>query len=256
MPPRRWRDGAPIQARTEEQSPGRVRVPARQKAPRSFQRCHPSRGGIQEGPRPERRDERDSRPHDESSRRHGCSKRYEEGTRESSKTARLPLLGRLGPWSVLSTQVERDVRKPARTDCGSQVPGAATHRGDQRNRHRLVPASSGAKAPLACEGRTLVGCARASIKRLQKSASNAEAQRSAPPAGNGARGREPGLRRPARVVGGEKASIVRSAAAKSRCRRSPKPGARKGVAGRRSLLDGRHFGSLRQRASSTRARGG
>jgi len=34
--------------------------------------------------------------------------------------------------------------------------------GDQRNRHRLVPASSGAKAPLACEGRTLVGCARAS----------------------------------------------------------------------------------------------
>jgi hypothetical protein len=71
MPPRRWRDGAPIQARTEEQSSGRVRVPARQKAPRSFQRCHPSRGGIQEGPRPERRDERDSRPHDESSRRHG-----------------------------------------------------------------------------------------------------------------------------------------------------------------------------------------
>jgi len=34
----------------------------------------------------------------------------------------------------------------------------------QRNRHRLVPASSGAKAPLACEGRTLVGCARASMK--------------------------------------------------------------------------------------------
>jgi len=35
---------------------------------------------------------------------------------------------------------------------------------DQRNRHRLVPASSGAKAPLACEGRTLVGCARASFQ--------------------------------------------------------------------------------------------
>jgi hypothetical protein len=33
----------------------------------------------------------------------------------------------------------------------------------QRNRHRLVPASSGAKAPLACEDRQLVGCARASI---------------------------------------------------------------------------------------------
>jgi hypothetical protein len=41
---------------------------------------------------------------------------------------------------------------------GSRLAG---HRGGnastgQRNRHRLVPASSGAKAPLACEGRTLV----------------------------------------------------------------------------------------------------
>jgi len=53
--------------------------------------------------------------------------------------------------------------EPSRTERGSQVPGAATHHGDRRNRHRLVPASSGAKAPLACEGRTLVGCARASI---------------------------------------------------------------------------------------------
>jgi hypothetical protein len=129
MPLRRRRDGAPTQARTEEQSSGHVRVPSRQKAPRSFQRCLPSRGGIREGPRPERRGERDSRPHDKSSRRPGCSKRYEEGTRESSKTARLPLLGRLGPQSVPSTQVERDVRKPARTDRGSQVPGVATHRG-------------------------------------------------------------------------------------------------------------------------------
>jgi hypothetical protein len=50
----RRRDGSPIQARTEEQSPDRVRVPARRKAPRSFQRCHPSRGGIRERPRPER----------------------------------------------------------------------------------------------------------------------------------------------------------------------------------------------------------
>jgi len=33
----------------------------------------------------------------------------------------------------------------------------------QRNRHRLVPASSGAKAPLACEDRRLDGCARASV---------------------------------------------------------------------------------------------
>jgi len=183
-----------------------------------------------------------------------CTMRRAHANRPRSRD--LPLLGCFGPRSDSSTQVERWERKPWRADCGSQVPHAATHGGYRRNRHRLVPASSEAKASLACEGRTLVGCARASIKRLQKSASNAEAQRSAPPAGNGVRGREPGSRRPARVVGGEKASKVRSAAAKSRGRRSPKPGARKGVAGQRSLLDGRHFGSLRQRASFTRARGG
>jgi len=44
-----------------------------------------------------------------------------------------------------------------------KAPGAATHRQGQRNRHRLVPASSGAKAPLACEDRRLDGCARASV---------------------------------------------------------------------------------------------
>jgi len=44
---------------------------------------------------------------------------------------------------------------------GSQCGNAPWN---QRNRHRLVPASSGAKAPLACEDRTLVGCARASMK--------------------------------------------------------------------------------------------
>jgi hypothetical protein len=45
-------------------------------------------------------------------------------------------------------------------------------------------ASSGAKAPLACEDRQLEGCARTS-KRLQKSASDDEAERSAIPGGNG-----------------------------------------------------------------------
>jgi len=40
-----------------------------------------------------------------------------------------------------------------------------------------VPASSGAKASLACEERQLVGCARAST-RLQKSANDAQVQRS------------------------------------------------------------------------------
>jgi len=96
----------------------------------------------------------------------------------------LPLLGCFGPRSDSSTQVERGKRKPSRADGGSQVPHAATHGGYQRNRHRLVPASSEAKASLACEGRTLVGCARVS-RWLQKSVSFAEAQRSASPVATG-----------------------------------------------------------------------
>jgi len=163
MPLRRRRDRAPIQARTEEQSPARVRVPSRQKAPRSLRRCRPSRGGIQGGSRPGRRVEGDSRPHDESDRRHGCPERYEEGTRESSKNARRLCSGASAHGLSRPRKWNAACEEPSRTERGSQVPGAATHRGDRRNRHRLVPASSGAKAPLACEGRTLVGCARASI---------------------------------------------------------------------------------------------
>lgn len=64
MPPRRRRDGAAVQARTREQSPGRVRVPSRQKAPWSFRRCRPSRGGIRGGPRPERRTSRFNPDHE------------------------------------------------------------------------------------------------------------------------------------------------------------------------------------------------
>jgi len=163
MPLRRRRDGPPIQARTEEQSPARVGISSRQKAPRSLRRCRPSRGGIQERPRPERRATRDSRPRHASSRRRGCSERHEEGTRESSKNARSPLLGRSGPRTVLSTRVERGVRRAVANSSWLAGPGCGNAPWNRRNRHPLVPASSGAKAPLACEDRTLVGCARASI---------------------------------------------------------------------------------------------
>jgi hypothetical protein len=163
MPLRRRRDRVPIQARTEEQSPARVRVPSRQKAPRSLRRCRPSRGGIQGGSRPERRVERDSRPHDESSRRHGVPEALRGGHARIVQERASPLLGRLGPRSVSSTQVERGVRRAVAY--GTWLAGlrCGNAPGDRRNRHRLMPASSGAKAPLACEDRTLVGCARASI---------------------------------------------------------------------------------------------
>ena len=112
--------------------------------------------------------------------------------------------------------------------------GAETHREGQRNRHRLVPARRGARAPLACEDRRLVGCARASYRRLQKSASVAEAQRSAYPV---ATGHVDGSRagRPERASRSKAATTWQRGGKAARVRRRPEPGARKGVAGRRSL---------------------
>jgi len=110
----------------------------------------------------------------------------------------------------------------------------------------LVPASSGAKASLACEERRLVGCVRAS-NRLQKSANDAEVQRSATPRGKGARGRGPklhGFRNSCGTRGAAKASTTGTVAAKPRRRGRPEPDVRKGVAGRRSSQDGRHSGSF------------
>jgi len=59
---------------------------------------------------------------------------------------------------------ERGMRRAQAVACRSWLAGLRYGNGSngQRNRHRLVPASSGARAPLACEGRELVGCARAS----------------------------------------------------------------------------------------------
>ncbi len=99
----------------------------------------------------------------------------------------------LRPASLLpSTQVDRVVRKPARA--GTRFAGLPPRqRGvGQRNWHRLVPASSGVKAPLACEGRRLEGCARVS-NRLQKSANDAIGSEKLPPPANGGSGREPGI---------------------------------------------------------------
>jgi len=161
MPLRRRRDETAVQARTEEPSSARVRVPVRQKAPWFFRRCRPSRGGIKEGPRPARRVTRSSRPHHQSNRRPGCPRRHEKGTRDivQERAARLcsnaSALDLPCPrkWntSCASRRVQVEARRPPMRQ---RIVG-------QRNRHRLVPASSGAKAPLACEGRTLVGCARA-----------------------------------------------------------------------------------------------
>jgi len=84
-----------------------------------------------------------------------------------------------------STQVEHTVRKPGCAVRGSPAPHAATRRKGQRNWHRLVPASSGAKASLACEERQLVRvCPRVDIG-CRSRRTRPEVQRNAIPLANG-----------------------------------------------------------------------
>lgn len=73
--------------------------------------------------------------------------------RHRQERASLPSLERFGPCAASSTQVEHSERKLGRAARGSQATSAATQRRGQRNWHRLVPASSGVKVPLACEDR-------------------------------------------------------------------------------------------------------
>jgi len=74
---------------------------------------------------------------------------------------------------------------------------AGLHQGNlatgRRNRHRLVPACSGAKAPLACEGQQLEGCARASTTVAEVDERRRGSDKRDFPMANGSRGREPRL---------------------------------------------------------------
>jgi len=69
----------------------------------------------------------------------------------------VPARDLLRPRKRNATCESRRVRVAARRPTVRQRTGCG-----QRNWHRLVPACSGAKAPLACEDRWLVGCAGAS----------------------------------------------------------------------------------------------
>jgi len=137
----------------------------RRKAPRLFRRCCPSRGGIRGEPRLGRRAFGSSRPIGDSNRRPGCPKLHEEGTRDTRQRARGSAFAReLRP---VSCPVHASGTRRASSRCvqlAVRRPPVRQRTSGQRNRHRLVPASSGAKAPLACEDRRLVGCARASIQ--------------------------------------------------------------------------------------------
>jgi len=194
MPLRRRREGAAVQARTEEQSSARVRVPVRQKAPRSLRRRRPSRGGVQreisagttrrEGPptfTPHRAGDPGAR---------GATRRARA---ISSKSARFAFARALRPAIRLvrasgtrRTQVGAYGSWLAGPRCGN-APSEADATGIGWCR-RVAGRKPHSRARI---GRLDRVCPRV-VFRLQKSASGAETPRSATPVGNGARGREPG----------------------------------------------------------------
>jgi len=111
--------------------------------------------------------------------------------RHRQERASLPSLERFGPCVASSTQVEHSKRKLGCAARGSQATSAATQRRGQRNWHRLVPASSGAKASLACEDRAArsgVPARRLSVAEVGERRPGSEKH---DPLAIGTRGREP-----------------------------------------------------------------
>jgi len=111
-----------------------------------------------------RRVARSSRPHRESSRRPGCPGRHEKGTRDIVQERAVRLCSSASAHDLLRPRKWNASRASRRVQVVARWLPMRRRIVGQRNRHRLVPASSGAKAPLACEDRTLVGCARASFQ--------------------------------------------------------------------------------------------
>lgn len=112
-------------------------------------------------------------------------------------------------------------------------------------------AGSEVKASLACEDRRLEGVSARRI-RLQKSANDAEVQRSAIPLAKGRVDGDPNSLVLARAPWGGKGVDSRYRGGKATAPGRSEPGVRKGIAGRRPSQDGRHPGSSQGR-SFTRA---
>jgi hypothetical protein len=142
---------------------------------------------------------------------------------------------------LLSSASARDLLRAGR---GSLVSARKRIEG-QRNRHRLVPATRvrGSGSSIGVPARRIQGC--------RKSASVAEAPEKRVPGGNGAREREPGQR----VRKGQLVKRRRQPGSRWPNRASGEgssQGARKGIAGQRSLSNGRHLGPLSHRYRFTR----
>jgi len=179
-----------------------------------------------------------SRSRKRACRRPECQELHEEGASDIVRRRLRALLhsGRSDPrpaWVV--------ARRPTR--CGANRIG-----GHQRSRHRCRRAAERKPRSRARIGRSSGVPTRR--KRLQKSASDVtgpekRASRWQRDAWTGARPAQ--AHEKARA--GATASISGVAAAKPRRRPRSEPGAREGVAGRRSLPDGRHSGSSFRSAS-------
>jgi len=162
----------------------------------------------------------------------GCPKRHEEGTCEIVRETRLAFSRALRPAT-----------------CVVQVRGSLV---SARKRVAANATGIGWCRQFACEDRAArSGVPARRIQGCRKSASVAEAREKRVPGGNGAREHEPGQRV-------RKATLVkrrRQPGSRWRNRVSGEgssQGARKGIAGQRSLSTGRHLGPLSHRYRFTR----
>lgn len=207
------------------------------------ERCRLSRGDIRFPDLGRSDDGRLSIPRANRLRRPGCPERHEEGTYAIVREARLAFSRALRPATCPGSPVYVAARRASvrkRIERPTHAGIGWCRRAAERKLHSRAKID-GSKGVPVCRN------------RLQKSASDAEVQRSATPVGSGARERGPGLRRSREgLVGGEKASTTLLVAAKPRRRGKPEPDVRKGVAGQRFSLDGRHPGAP---SGSYRSRG-
>jgi len=181
------------------------------------------------------------------------SRAGDPGARGSTRRARAIVKSARSPSSSAPA---RDLLRPrkwnatvkAGAGCGSQALGAATHPRSQRSRHYLVvlPRATGRRrrgeSLARARGSTARGCVRAS-NRLQKSANDAEVQRSAIPLAKGRVDGDPSSVVLARAPRSGKGVDNWYRGGKATAPGKSEPGVRKGTAGRRPSQDGRHPGS-------------
>jgi hypothetical protein len=211
---------------------GRVRISLWQKAPRSIKRCRLSRGAIRVRILAGANARGDIQPREQSHRQPRVPEAQRGGHVRNRSRTRLAFSRALRPAT-----------------CFVQVVARWSRRG---NASKANATGIGWCRQLACEDRAAhLGVPARRIQGCRKSASVAEAPEKRVPGGNGAREREPGQR----VRKGQLVKRRRQPGSRWPNRASGEgssQGARKGIAGQRSLSNGRHLGPLSHRYRFTR----